>query len=154
MFFSVKYHKFIIIILFSIISIGCTFQEASKNHGIVFLENRSKKLTLNKSNKNDVIKIFGHPHSKSISDESEWMYIERVLVKGEYHKLGKHILKSNNVLILNFDKYGVLKNKRLIDKSDKKKVAFSDKETKNELSQKSFVERFLSSVRSKMYRDK
>ena len=154
MFFSVKYHKFIIIILFSIISIGCTFHEASKNHGIVFLENRSKKLTLNKSNKNDVIKIFGHPHSKSISDESEWMYIERVLVKGEYHKLGKHILKSNNVLILNFDKYGVLKNKRLIDKSDKKKVAFSDKETKNELSQKSFVERFLSSVRSKMYRDK
>lgn len=154
MFFSVKYHKFIIIILFSIISIGCTFQEASKNHGIVFLENRSKKLTVNKSNKNDVIKIFGHPHSKSISDESEWMYIERVLVKGEYHKLGKHILKSNNVLILNFDKYGVLKNKRLIDKSDKKKVAFSDKETKNELSQKSFVERFLSSVRSKMYRDK
>ena len=154
MFFSVKYHKFIIIILFSIISIGCTFQEASKNHGIVFLENRSKKLTVNKSNKNDVIKIFGHPHSKSISDESEWMYIERVLVKGEYHKLGKHILKSNNVLILNFDKYGVLKNKRLIDKSDKKKVAFSDKETKNELSQKSFVERFLSSVRSKMYRNK
>ena len=154
MFFSVKYHKFIIIILFSIISIGCTFQEASKNHGIVFLENRSKKLTVNKSNKNDVIKIFGHPHSKSISDESEWMYIERVLVKGEYHKLGKHILKSNNVLILNFDKYGVLKNKRLIDKSEKKKVAFSDKETKNELSQKSFVERFLSSVRSKMYRDK
>ena len=154
MLFSVKYHKFIIIILFSIISIGCTFQEASKNHGIVFLENRSKKLTLNKSNKNDVIKIFGHPHSKSISDESEWMYIERVLVKGEYHKLGKHILKSNNVLILNFDKYGVLKNKRLIDKSEKKKVAFSDKETKNELSQKSFVERFLSSVRSKMYRDK
>ena len=77
-----------------------------------------------------------------------------MLVKGEYHKLGKHILKSNNVLILNFDKYGILKNKKLIDKSDKKKVAFSDKETKNELSQKSFVERFLSSVRSKMYRNK
>ena len=154
MLFDIKHHKFIIIILFFIISNGCTFQEASKNHGIVFLENRSKKLTVNKSNKNDVIKIFGQPHSKSISDKSEWMYIERVLVKGEYHKLGKHILKSNNVLILNFDKYGVLKNKRLMDKSDKKKVAFSDKETKNELSQKSFVERFLSSVRSKMYRNK
>ena len=76
------------------------------------------------------------------------------LVKGEYHKLGKHILKSNNILILNFDKYGVLKDKKLMDKSYKKKVAFSDKETKNELSQKSFVERFLSSVRSKMYRNK
>ena len=147
MFFGIKYHKFIIIILFSIISNGCTFQEASKNHGIVFLENRSKKITINKSNKNDVIKIFGQPHSRSINNDSEWMYIERVLVKGEYHKLGKHILKSNNVLILNFDKYGILQNKRLIDKNDKKKITFSEKETKNELSQKSFVERFLSFLR-------
>ena len=154
MFFGIKYHKFIIIILFSIISNGCTFQEASKNHGIVFLENRSKKITINKSNKNDVIKIFGQPHSRSINNDSEWMYIERVLVKGEYHKLGKHILKSNNVLILNFDKYGILQNKRLIDKNDKKEIAFSEKETKNELSQKSFVERFLSSIRSKMYRNR
>ena len=63
-------------------------------------------------------------------------------------------ITKNNVLILNFDNYGILRNKKLIDKSDKKKVAFSDKETKNELSQKSFVERFLSSVRSKMYRNK
>ena len=30
-------------------------------------------------------------------------------------------------------------------------VMFSDKETVNELSQKSFVERFLSSIREKMY---
>ena len=37
------------------------------------------------------------------------MYIERVLTKGEYLKLGQNILKTNNILILNFDKYGVLK---------------------------------------------
>ena len=37
--------------------------------------------------------------------------LERVLTKGEYHKLGKNILKSNNVLILEFDKYGILKKK-------------------------------------------
>ena len=91
---------------------------------------------INTTNKNDVIKIIGNPHSKSISNKNQWIYIERILSKGEYHKLGKHILKSNNILILNFDKYGVLKNKKLMDKSDKKKVAFSDKETKNELSQK------------------
>ena len=73
-------------------------QEASKNHGIIFLENRSNKLIVNKSNKNDVIKIFGHPHSKSISNENEWFYIERILVKGDYHKLGRHILKTKNTL--------------------------------------------------------
>ena len=149
-----KYHKFIVLTLFSLISIGCTFQEASKNHGIVFLENRSKKLVINQSNKNDVIKIFGQPHTKSINNENEWMYIERVLVKGEYHKLGKNILKTNNILILNFNKYGILQNKKIIDKDKKKEIAFSGKETKNELTQKSFVERFLSSVRSKMYKNK
>ena len=76
MLFDIKHHKFIIIILFFIISNGCTFQEASKNHGIVFLENRSKKLTINKSNKNDVIKY------KDYADVSDIILFDS---KG-YHK--------------------------------------------------------------------
>ena len=154
MFISFKYHKNIILSFIFIILISCSLQEASKNHGIIFLENRSNKLIVNKSNKNDVIKIFGHPHSKSISNENEWFYIERILVKGDYHKLGRHILKTNNVLILKFDKFGILKSKEIIDKKMKKDIVFSKKETKNDIGQKSFVERFLSSVRSKMYRRK
>ena len=77
-----------------------------------------------------------------------------MITKGEFHKLGQNVLKSNNVLVLSFDKYGILKNKLLLDKNDKKKVAFSKSETKNELTRKSFVERFLSSVRTKMYGNK
>ena len=65
---------------------------------------------MNQSNINDVIDILGQPHSKSISDDNQWIYIERVLTKGEFHKLGQNILKTNNVLILSFDKYGILKN--------------------------------------------
>ena len=84
---------------------------ANKNHGIVFLENRANKLIINKSNKNDVIKDYREPHSKSIDNENEWIYFESVLTKGEYHKLGQHILKTNNVLVLNFDKFGILKKK-------------------------------------------
>ena len=66
----------------------------------MFLENRSNKLVLNKSNKNDVIKIIGQPHAKSINNESIWIYVERTLSKGKYHKLGKHVLKKNNISIL------------------------------------------------------
>ena len=101
-----------------------------------------------------MIKIIGQPHSKSIKNDNEWIYFERVITKGEFHKLGQNVLKSNNVLVLSFDKYGILKNKLLLDKNDKKKVAFSKGETKNELTRKSFVERFLSSVRTKMYGNK
>ena len=104
------------------------------------------------SNQNDVIKSIGHPHSKSINDENEWFFVERTLTKGEFHKLGKNILKESNILILKFDKYGILKEKKLLTKDDIKKLAFSDKETSNELSQKSFIQNFLTSLRDKMYK--
>tara|TARA_B100001939_G_C16678574_1_gene503380 strand:- start:83 stop:550 length:468 start_codon:yes stop_codon:yes gene_type:complete len=154
MIFNFKHFFKIVWFLLFIILIGCQLQEPSKNHGIIFLKNRSDKLTINKSNINDVLKIIGHPHSKSINDENEWLYFERVLTKGRYHKLGQNILKTNNILILNFDKYGVLKKKQLIDKEDKKNIKFSEKETPNNITQKSFVEKFLNSVKSKMYSNK
>ncbi len=150
MFLVHKNHIIIYLILFIILN-ACQFQEPLKNHGIVFLENRANKLEINKSNKNDVIKILGHPHSKSIDDNNEWIYIERILTKGEYHKLGQNILKTNNVLKLNFNKYGILTEKNLLDKNDKKNIVFSSKKTENVMTQKSFVHQFLSSVKQKMY---
>ncbi len=151
MFFKIKNHINYFLVFTFIILINCQLQEPYKNHGIVFLENRAKKLLIDTSNKNDVVKIIGQPHSKSIENTNEWIYFERVITKGEFHKLGQNVLKSNNVLILTFDKYGILKNKQFLDKNDKKKIVFSKKKTKNEMTQKSFVERFLSSVRTKMY---
>ena len=147
----IKNHFITVFLSFFIILNSCKLQEPYKNHGIVYLKNRSDKLQINSTNKNDVIQIIGQPHSKSINNENEWFYIERILTKGEYHKLGQNILKENNILVLNFDKYGVLQNKTFLDKNSKNKILFSEKETTNELTQKSFIERFLSSVRTKMY---
>ena len=134
-----------------LILLGCQLQEPAKNHGILFLDNRSEKLSINKSNKNDVIKILGQPHAKNFAEDDTWIYIERTLSKGKYHKLGRHELKTNNTLILNFDKYGILKTKDFYDKDDLNKIKFSKKTTDNDLSQKSFVESFLQSVKKKMY---
>ena len=58
-------------------------------------------------------------------------------------------MKENNVLLLSFDKYGVLIDKQFLDINDNKKVSFSEKTTENKLSQKSFVQNFLSSIRAK-----
>ncbi len=129
-------------------------QEPVKNHGILFLENRSNKLVLLETNKNDTLKIFGQPHTKSMNDEDQWIYIERTLSKGKFHKLGQNVLKTNNVLILTFDKFGVLIKKDFYNKEDIKKISFSKEETENQLSKKSFVETFLSSVKEKMYGQK
>ena len=149
-----NFKYFFYLFFFFFILIGCQIQDPDQNHGIVFLENRSKKLTINKSNKNDVIKIIGQPHSESINNDDIWIYLERVLSKGKYHKLGRHNLKANNVLVLSFDKFGVLKSKDFYDKESIQKIAFSEKITKNELTKKSFVETFLNSIKSKMYRNK
>ena len=151
MLFYFKNHFNKLLIILFIILTGCQLQEPTKSHGIVFLENRSNQLIVNKSNKNDIIKIIGQPHATSINDDNTWIYLERTLSKGKYHKLGKHVLQKNNTLVLEFDKFGILMSKKIYDINDTNKVAFSDKETKNELSKKSFVETFLSSVKAKMY---
>ena len=150
MFFHFKY----LLIPFLIILNACQLQEPTKNHGILFLENRAKKIEINQNNKNDVIRLIGQPHTKSISNDDNWIYIERVLSKGAYYRLGKNVLKTNNVLILTFNKYGVLVDKNLLDKDDINKMRFTKKITENNLSKKSFVQSFLSSVKAKMYQQK
>ena len=95
--------------------------------------------------------MMGQPHSKSINDDDIWIYVERTLTKGKYHKLGQHVLKKNNTLVLKFDKFGILKDKKIYNKNNTNQIAFSNKETTNELSKKSFVETFLSSLKQKMY---
>ena len=134
-----------------LILIGCQLQEPTKTHGILFLENRSNQLTVQKNNKNDVLKLIGSPHSRSFNDEDEWIYIERVLTKGSFHKLGQNIIKSNNVLVLSFNKYGILNSKNFLNQGDLNQLSFSKSITDNDLSKKSFVESFLSSIKSKMY---
>mgnify|MGYP006440330607 FL=1 len=151
MLFFFKYHKNLLLINIFIFLIGCQLQEPTKIHGILYLENRIKQLKVNKDNTNDVIQLIGQPHTKSIDTDKTWIYIERILTKGSYHKLGKDVLKTNNVAVLKFDKFGVLKSKTLYDKNKINKIKFKNNKTANDITKKSFVEKFLSSVKTKMY---
>jgi len=153
MFFKIQNHlKFLISLLFLIL-IGCKLQEPTKNHGILFLENRSNQLKAELNNKNDVVRLLGQPHTKSISNVDDWIYIERVMTKGSYHRLGQNVLKSSNVLVLTFDKYGVLKDKSIIDKEEMNKIRISKSKTKNDLGKRSIVGDFLQSLKQKMYKN-
>ena len=149
--FKFKNHFKILYTFFLIILTNCQLKDSSNSHGIIFLENRAEKLIIKNSNKNDVIQIIGQPHSKSLNNDDEWIYIERVFVKGEFHKLGQHILKTNNILFLEFDKFGILINKKLFNKEDINKIAFSNKETENEITKSSFIQGLFSSLKAKMY---
>ena len=140
----------LILILHIYLTLGCQRQEVIKTHGISYLENREKLVTIKKSNKNDVIDILGHPSTRGMLDNDTWIYIERTKSRGKILKLGKNYLKKNNVLVLEFDKYGILMNKEFYDKNHMKKVEFAKVITENDLRKENFVYSFLSSIRQKM----
>ena len=66
---------------------------------------------------------------------------------GSIIKFGERDLLENNVLVLNFDKYGILTQKEFFSKEDMKKIKYSEMRTENPVTQKSFVSSFLQSVR-------
>ena len=146
--------KHIILILTVLLSFFLTNSQKNKvikSHGIFYLENRDKLLKVNSTNINDVIQILGQPHTKSIQDKNTWLYIERTKTKGKMIKLGRNVLLNNNVLVVKFNKYGVLKEKILYNKNDMNDYKFAEAITVNDVTRGSFIESFLASIREKMY---
>ena len=143
--------KSIIVLLAGIFFLtGCQRNEVIKTHGIAYLDKREKLIIVNESNKNDTIDILGQPSSKGMTNENIWIYIERTKTRGKLLKLGRNYLKKNNVLILEFDKYGILNKKEFYDKDDMNRINFARAITENDLKKENFVYSFLSSIRQKM----
>ena len=136
------------VILFLVV--GCQQNEIIKSHGISYLEKRAKLIYIEKSNKNDTIEIFGQPSTKGMTNDNLWIYIERTKTRGSLLKLGRSYLKKNNVLVLEFDKYGVLTKKEFYDKNKMQKLTFAKTITENNIKKENFIYSFLSSIRQKM----
>ena len=139
-----------ILILFFLFIVNCSFNKVEKNHGVHFLDKKQEKLTVNKTNKNDIINLLGPPSTKSSFNNDLWIYIERKKTRTTLFKLGKQKIDINNVLLLEIDKRGMLAKKDFVDIKDMKKVKFSSSTTKLSHKKKSFVYDFLSSMRQKI----
>jgi outer membrane protein assembly factor BamE (lipoprotein component of BamABCDE complex) len=129
---------------------NCQKNRVIKTHGIFYLQNRAVLLKVQTSNRNDVIKILGNPHSESIHEQNTWFYIERSRTRGKLLKLGRNVLLNNNVLVLKFDKYGILEEKLFYDKKEMNEYKFAKAETKNNVMRGSFIRSFVNSLRQKM----
>ena len=120
-----------------------------KYHGVAFLEKKQEKLLINKSNTNDIIKILGAPSTESILEDNLWIYIENRKSKSSILKLGKEIVLTNNVLVLEIDNKGILKNKKFYNIDDQNELSFNKNETM--MSDKdSFVYGVISSFKQKI----
>ena len=122
-----------------------------KTHGIFYLENRAALLESENTNRNDVIKILGQPHSKSLKDKNTWIYIERTRTRGKMLKLGRNVLLNNNVLVLKFNNYAILEEKLFYDKNKMNEYKLAEAKTENEVKRGTFLQSFLTSLRNKMY---
>ena len=144
-------YKNISLLFISIIFLlGCQQNELLKTHGISYLDKRQKLIVVNKTNKNDAVIILGPPATKGMTDNNLWIYIERTISRGNLLKLGKNYIKKNNVLVLEFNNYGVVYKKEFYDKNKMKNISFAKNITENELKKENFIVGFLSSIRHKM----
>jgi len=143
--------KTIFFLLLSLIFFtGCQRNEVIKTHGLAYLEKREKLIIVKKSNKNDTIDVLGPPATKGMTDNNMWIYIERTKTRGKLLKLGRNYLKKNNVLILEFNRFGVVEKKEFYDKEDMNNTKFVSTITENDIRKENFVHSFLSSIRQKM----
>tara|TARA_B100001121_G_C18166117_1_gene379071 strand:+ start:15 stop:500 length:486 start_codon:yes stop_codon:yes gene_type:complete len=143
-------YKVLYIILISIIVSNCSTKPVVKHHGIPFLEKKQSSLALNLSNKNDILKILGSPSTKSKFDNDIWIYIERKQTQSKFLNFGKMKIYKNDVLVLELDKYGVLKKKNFYNKDDLKKINFDEEIVEASYEKNSFIYDFLSSMRQKI----
>ena len=111
-----------LILILSLFLTNCSFKDVAKHHGVSFLEKKQKKLEVNKANKNDIIKLLGTPSTKSKFDTDVWIYIERKQTQSRLKNLGKMIVSTNDVLVLEIDKYGILKKKEFFNKEDMENI--------------------------------
>ena len=141
---KVFYLTFIILIATS-----CSVKPINNYHGVAFLEKKQEKLLINKSNKNDIIKILGAPSTESILEDDLWIYIESQKSKSSLLKLGKDIELTSNILVLEIDNKGILKNKKFYNIDDQNQLTFNKNETF--MSDKdSFVYGVISSLKQKI----
>jgi|TARA_B110001450_G_scaffold6963_1_gene7113 outer membrane protein assembly factor BamE (lipoprotein component of BamABCDE complex) len=139
--------------IFFIISLfisACTLKKVEKHHGVHFLNKKQEKLTVKKSNKNDILKLLGSPSTKSTFDNDLWVYIERKTDNSSLTKFGSQKILINNVLLLEINSMGLLEKKEFLDVSDMRDLKITEQITENQYKKSTFLYDFLSGMRQKI----
>ena len=136
------------IISFSISA--CTLKKVELHHGVHFLNKKQEKLTINQSNKNDILQLLGSPSTKSTFDNDLWIYIERKTDNSSLIKFGSEKIIVNNVLLLEINNMGLLEKKEFLDLTNMQDLKFAKQITESQYRKNTFVYDFLSSMRQKI----
>ena len=130
-------------------TINCSLKNVSNTHGFRFLETKSNKIVINKTNKNDLNKLIGPPSSVSNFDDI-WLYIERKKTNQSIYKLGKKKISKNNILILEFNSMGLVSSKKFLKLEDMNDIKIAEKVTNKKFKNDNKIYDILSTLRNKI----
>jgi len=137
---------FIFLFLFTL---NCSSNKVSNNHGFISLDEKFKKITMNKTNKNDIIKEIGPPSSISDFNKNKWFYFERTKENQSVIKLGIKKINKNNILIVEFNNRGLLIDKKILNMNDMNNINYVENITEKDFQQNNFLFNIFSSLREK-----
>ena len=140
----------ILLLAVFILFANCTNKLAIDHHGVNKLSVKQDKLLLNQTNKNDIIKLLGPPSTTSFFDNEILFFIERKEATGSILKLGSKKIITNDVLIVEINKYGLLEKKTFYDMNNMQKIKISKNKTEVNYQKDTFIYDFLSSMRQKI----
>ena len=139
----------IILLSIFLLTLNCSTNKVSNIHGYRFLETKQEKIISNKSNKNDVRRLIGPPSSISKFGDT-WIYIERKKTNQSLFKLGIKKISKNNILLVQFNNQGIVKDKRLINLDNMNDIKYVKKITQKDFEQDNTIYNIFSSMREKI----
>ena len=142
----IKFFKILVIVTAYFLS-SCKLNRIENIHGIQDLRNHAKNLKKEINNQNDVINLIGNPHLIDFKDKNIWIYYEIVETKNLYGE--KKILK-NDVILLEFNKKGILLEKKIFTKEQMNKIEFSENFTESKGINASLIKDLLASSKKRM----
>ena len=142
--------KKIIFFLLILAVTNCSTKKLVVNHGLINLDKKKDEISIGKSNKNDILDIFGPPSTVSTFDENIWIYIELKKENQSIVKLGKKRIKKNNTLIVKFDNRSLVNKVDFIDINNLNQLKLSDKETEKEFTTNNMLFNVLTNLREKI----
>ena len=125
---------------------SCTLNKVDNVHGVSNLKNKISLIKNNKSNKNDIIQIFG-PMPVIDKKDNRWAYFE---VRETKTKYGKKNVYVNDYIEIYFNKYGIVKKFEFFNLNNMNNIKFAKEKTRSLGVKDTFTKNLLSSTRQRM----
>jgi outer membrane protein assembly factor BamE (lipoprotein component of BamABCDE complex) len=123
---------------------GCSwFEQPPQLRGNAVDPDSLKELVVGTSTRADVSSLLGSPTARAVFDDNTWIYIAEVTQP----RIGRvQGINSQNVVVMNFDQGGVLRDIRHLDQKDSKPVDVVARATPSPGSDATFLQQLLGNV--------